>query len=114
MPSVKEPGGLRSERDDRRCCKRVGNAAVSAPRMAATICQPSRPSVAAPPKQREMRDMLRTMLSAISAAWVKRQHDNLRDKIEDNMVADLEAIVANMKRAREHVERGQNEMRRTA
>ena len=30
----------------------------------------------------------------------KRQHDALRDKIEDKMVADLEAIVANIKRAR--------------
>ena len=61
-----------------------------------------------------MRDMLRTVLRAISAAWAKRQHDALRDKIEDKMVADLEAIVTNMKRAREHVERGGNEIRRTA
>ena len=38
--------------------------------------------------------------TAISAAWAKRQHDALRDKIEDKMVADLEAIVANIKRAR--------------
>ena len=47
-----------------------------------------------------MRDLLRTVLRAISAAWAKRQHDALRDKIEDKMVADLEAIVANIKRAR--------------
>ena len=37
-----------------------------------------------------------------------------RDKIEDKMVADLEAILANMKRGREQVERGRNEIRRTA
>ena len=42
------------------------------------------------------------------------RHDAQRDKIEDKMVADLDAIVANMKRAREHVERDRNEMRRTA
>ena len=61
-----------------------------------------------------MRDILRAVLLAISAAWAKRRHDAQRDKIEDKMVADLDAIVANMKRAREHVERGGNEMRRTA
>ena len=61
-----------------------------------------------------MRDILRAVLLAISAAWAKRQHDALRDKIEDKMVADLDAIVANMKRAREQVERDRNEIRRTA
>ena len=48
--------------------------------------------------ERKMRDILRTVLRAISAAWAKRRHDAQRDKIEDKMVADLEAIVANMKR----------------
>ena len=61
-----------------------------------------------------MRDILRAVLLAISAAWAKRRHDAQRDKIEDKMVADLDAIVANMKRAREQVERGRNEIRRTA
>ena len=39
-----------------------------------------------------MRDILRAVLLAISAAWAKRRHDAQRDKIEDKMVADLEAI----------------------
>ena len=61
-----------------------------------------------------MRDMVRAALLEISAAWAKRRHDAQRDKIEDKMVADLEALAANMKRAREHVERDRNEIRRTA
>ena len=61
-----------------------------------------------------MGNMLRSVLRAISAAWAKRQHDAQRDKAEDQMVADLEAIVANMKRRREQVERDRNEIRRTA
>jgi hypothetical protein len=61
-----------------------------------------------------MRGILRTVLGAISAAWAKRRHDAQRDKIEDKMVADLEAIVANMKSRREQVERDRNEIRRTA
>ncbi len=60
-----------------------------------------------------MRDILRTVLGAISAAWAKRRHEH-NAKIEDKMVADLEAILANMKRGREQVERGRNEIRRTA
>ena len=62
-----------------------------------------------------MRDILRAVLLAISAVWAKWRHDAQRDKIEDKMVADLEAIViANIKRAREHVERDRTEIRRTA
>ena len=62
-----------------------------------------------------MGDILRTVLRAISAAWAKRRHDAQRDKIEDEMVVDLEAIImTNIKRAREQVERGPNEMGRTA
>jgi hypothetical protein len=62
-----------------------------------------------------MRDILRTVLRAISAAWAKRRHDAQRDKLEDKMVADLEAIIiAYTKRAREQVERDRNEIRRTA
>ena len=64
--------------------------------------------------ERKMGDILRTVLRTISTAWAKRRHDAQRDKIEDKMVADLEAIVANAKRAREQVERGRNEIRRTA
>ena len=61
-----------------------------------------------------MTNMVRTILRKISAAWAKRRHDAQRDKIEDKMVADLEAILANMKRARGPVERDRNEIRRTA
>ena len=61
-----------------------------------------------------MGNMLRSVLRAISAAWAKRRHDAQRDKAEDKMVADLEAIVANMKRAREQVDRQQSETRRIA
>ena len=62
-----------------------------------------------------MGDILRTVLRAISTPWTKRRHDAQRDKIEDKMVADLEAIIiANIKRAREQVERDRNEIRRTA
>ena len=61
-----------------------------------------------------MMHWVRTVLRKIAAAWAKRRHDAQRDKIEDKMVADLEAILANMKREREQVERGQNEIRRTA
>ena len=62
-----------------------------------------------------MGDILRTVLCAISAAREKRRHNAQRDKIEDKMVADLEAIIiANIKRAREQVESGRNEIRRTA
>jgi uncharacterized protein YicC (UPF0701 family) len=45
-------------------------------------------------------DMVRTVLREI-VARAKRPHDAQRDKVADKMVADLEAIVANMKRARE-------------
>ena len=61
-----------------------------------------------------MGNMLRSVLRAISPAWAKRQHDAQRDKVADKMVADLEAIVANMKRAREPVERERSETRRSA
>ena len=47
-----------------------------------------------------MLDMARAVLCEI-VARAKRPHDAQRDKIADQMVADLEAIVANMKRARE-------------
>ena len=47
-----------------------------------------------------MMDMVRTVLREI-VARAKRPHDAERDKVADKMVADLEAIVANMKRARE-------------
>jgi hypothetical protein len=57
-----------------------------------------------------MMDMVRTALRKIAAARAKRQ----RDKIEDKMVADLEALAASMKRVREHAERDRNEIRRTA
>ena len=62
-----------------------------------------------------MGDILRTVLCAISGAREKRRHDAQRDKIEDKMVADLEAIIiAYTKRAREHVESGRNAIGRTA
>ena len=62
-----------------------------------------------------MGDILRTVLHAISAVWAQRRHDAQRDKLEDKMVADLEAIIiAYTKRAREQVERNRNEIRRTA
>ncbi len=62
-----------------------------------------------------MGDILRTVLCAISAAREKRRHDAQRDKIEDKMIADLEALViANIKRAREQAESDRNEIRRTA
>jgi len=64
--------------------------------------------------ERKMRDILKTVLRAISTAWAKRRHEASRDKIEDKMVADLEAILANAKRAREQIERDRNEIRRTA
>ena len=60
-----------------------------------------------------MGNVLRSVLRAISAAWAKRQHDAQRDKVADKMVADLEAIVANMKRAR-GIEREQSETRPSA
>ena len=47
-----------------------------------------------------MMDMVRTVLREI-VARAKRPHDAQRDKVADKMVADLEAIIANMKRARE-------------
>jgi hypothetical protein len=47
-----------------------------------------------------MMDMVKTVLREI-VARAKRPHDAQRDKVADKMVADLEAIVANMKRARE-------------
>ena len=62
-----------------------------------------------------MGDILRTVLCAISAAREKRRHDAQRGKIEDKMIADLEALViTNIKRAREQAERDRNEIRRTA
>ncbi len=60
-----------------------------------------------------MGNMLKSVLRAISAACSKRQHDAQLDKVADQMVADLEAIVANMKRERE-VEHEQSETRRSA
>ena len=60
-----------------------------------------------------MGNMLRSVLRAISAACEKRQHDAQREEVADKMVADLEAIVANMTRARK-VEREQSETRRSA
>ena len=47
-----------------------------------------------------MMNMVRTVLREI-VARAKRPHDAQRDKVADKMVADLEAIIANMKRARE-------------
>jgi hypothetical protein len=93
--------------------QRHRHAAVLDNRSAATICQPSRLSVArSTSKNRSatMMDMVRTALRKIAAARAKRQ----RDKIEDKMVADLEALAASMKRVREHAERDRNEIRRTA
>ena len=60
-----------------------------------------------------MLDMARAVLREI-VVRAKRPHDAQRDKIADQMVADLEAIVANMKRAREPVERERSETRRSA
>ena len=61
-----------------------------------------------------MKDMLRTVLRAIkskvSSAQANLQYEAQR-KATDAMVADLDAIVANMKRAREDVE---HERRRDA
>jgi hypothetical protein len=62
-----------------------------------------------------MGDILRTVLHAISAARAKRRHDTQRDKIDDKMMADVEAlVVAYIKRTREQAERGQNEIGHTA
>ena len=47
-----------------------------------------------------MMDTLRTTLRVFTAALLKRQHD-AQCRATDGMVADLDAIVANMKRARE-------------
>ena len=58
-----------------------------------------------------MMDTLRTTLRVFTAALLKRQHD-AQCRATDGMVADLDAIVANMKRAREHDER--SEARRSA
>ena len=58
-----------------------------------------------------MMDTLRTKLRVFTAALLKRQHD-AQCRATDGMVADLDAIVANMKRAREDDER--SETRRSA
>ena len=58
-----------------------------------------------------MMDTLRTTLRVLTAALLKREHDAQR-RATDKMVADLDAIVANMKRAREDDER--SETRRSA
>ena len=58
-----------------------------------------------------MMDMLRTTLRVLTSALLKREHDALC-RATDKMVADLDAIVANMKRAREDDER--SETRRSA
>jgi hypothetical protein len=59
-----------------------------------------------------MMDMARAVLREI-VARAKRPHDAQRDKVADKMVADLEAIVANMKRAREAGGRERSETRRS-
>jgi hypothetical protein len=56
-------------------------------------------------------DTLRTTLRVFTAALLKREHD-AQCRATDKMVADLNAIVANMKRAREDDER--SETRRSA
>ena len=53
-----------------------------------------------------MMDTLRTTLRVFTAALLKRQHD-AQCRATDGMVADLDAIVANMKRAREDDERSE-------
>ena len=58
-----------------------------------------------------MMDTLRTTLRVLTAALLKREHDAQR-RATDKMVADLDAIVANMKRAREDNKR--SETRRSA
>jgi hypothetical protein len=58
-----------------------------------------------------MMDTLRTTLRVFTAALLKRQHD-AQCRATDGMVADLDDIVANMKRAREDDER--SEARRSA
>ena len=50
-----------------------------------------------------MMHWVRTVLRKIAAAWAKRRHDGSTRQIENKMVADLEAILANMKREREQV-----------
>ena len=58
-----------------------------------------------------MMDTLRTTLRVLTAALLKRRYDE-QCRATDKMVADLDAIVANMKRAREDDER--SETRRSA
>ena len=60
-----------------------------------------------------MMDTLRTTLRVLTAAVLKREYD-AQCRATDTMVADLDAIVANMKRAREPVERERSETRRSA
>ena len=55
-----------------------------------------------------MMSLVRTVLEKIAYAREKRKYDEQR-KITDTMVADLDAIIANMKRARD---RERNETRR--
>jgi hypothetical protein len=62
--------------------------------------------------ERTMGDTLRTVLHAISDPWAKRRYDAPRDKLKDKLVADLEALIADMKRRREQAER--DEIGRTA
>ena len=58
-----------------------------------------------------MMDTLRTTLRVLTAALLKREYDT-QCGATDKMVADLDAIVANMKRAREDNKR--SETRRSA
>jgi hypothetical protein len=58
-----------------------------------------------------MMDTLRTTLRVLTSALLKREYD-AQCRATDKMVADLDAIVANMKRAREDDER--SETRRSA
>jgi hypothetical protein len=60
-----------------------------------------------------MRNMLRSVRRAIFAAWVKRHHNAERNKIEDETVSDLAAVLADMKREREGVERKRSETQRS-
>jgi hypothetical protein len=53
-----------------------------------------------------MMDTLRTTLRVLTAALLKREYD-AQCRATDKMVADLDAIVANMKRAREDDERSE-------
>jgi hypothetical protein len=60
-----------------------------------------------------MMHLVRTVLHKIAAAREKRQYDAQR-RVTDAMVAELEAITADLKRAREAVESERSETRRSA